>query len=464
MSDGKVIEEIAKDVKVASETYDFSDAIQKKIVAMVVADNKAYITNREVVKPEYFPNPALSAIIQIINEYFKKYSKMPTQDELLQEVDSLLKADKRLPYEEYLNITEEVLKLAVEGDYGYVKDKAVAFAKDQAMQEALRNAVRLRKSQKYGEILDAVRGATLVGEAGQELGVDYLENLEKRLSDRRAGNVRAERAIPTFSDLLNYRLGGGILRGELGVIMSPMKRGKTITAGNIAKGAMFFGHDVLHIGGEGSEERTQVMYDAMISGENKDDINAKDPTTRAKAEEVVRESVNNFFSSPSTGKLRIKHYPAGGFTAWTIEAYLQKLRLVEAFEPALIIVDYLGLMKVADKSQKYDDRYERLSEITKELLSLAQRYMIPIWLLHQSTRGSYKSKLVDMDDSADSLEPMRHADIILTLNQTKEDKDKKPEEMFLFLAGGKEVIDRVKVRIVADKACCQVREKGMDKE
>lgn len=432
------------------KTYDFSDAVQKKIVAMLLFEHKAFIINREVIRPDYFKSPILAEVVKIITRFFDRYTRVPNQDELLEMMDVHLKDNKKLPWDEYLTVVEEVLKLGVGGDFEFVKDKAVEFAKNQAMEKALQGALPLRKQGKWLQILNNIRDATLVGEVSKDMGVDYFDNLENRLLKRKQGNTRAKTAVKTFLPELDARLGGGLGRQELGIIMSPMKRGKTITAGNFGKGALIDSNNVAYFGGEGNEDKTQLMFDAMISGIKKEEV----PDN----EDWVREKVNEFFASPLAGKLRIKHYPAGQFSAWTIEAFLQKMRVLEGFEPDLLIVDYLGLMRVADKSGRYEDRYERLSEITKELLSLAQRYNYAIWLLHQSTRASYKKKVVDLDDSADSLEPMRHADAIISLNQTDDERKARPEQFRIFVAGGREMESRTSVIFNIDKSRCQIRQ------
>ena len=123
------------------------------------------------------------------------------------------------------------------------------------------------------------------------------------------------------------------------------------------------------------------------------------------------------------------------------------------------MIDYLGLMRPADRQIKIEassgGRYYVLGTITKELLALAHQYNFAIWLLHQSTRASRTKKLVDLQHSGDSIEPMRDADLIITLNQTDEEAKKEGlQEMIFFVAGGREVQDRVTLTLYIDKSLC----------
>jgi replicative DNA helicase len=131
------------------------------------------------------------------------------------------------------------------------------------------------------------------------------------------------------------------------------------------------------------------------------------------------------------------------------------MRAREKFIPALVIVDYLTLMITNGRwVSRPGERYEVLGQICKELISLAQRYHVPVWLLHQATRGAKKKHTVDLDDSADSLEPMRDADMILTLNQDIEEAQVK--KLRIFLAGGRKAKDRRTAHVIIERELCHI--------
>jgi hypothetical protein len=230
-----------------------------------------------------------------------------------------------------------------------------------------------------------------------------------------------------------------------------MKRGKTLCAINFAKGAMALGgKNVLHYTLESSEDRTQTLYDAMISDIERSQLK--------NCPEEVAQRVKTFFESEVNGRLLVKYFPASSCSAWDIEMHLQKIKLKDSFVPHLLIIDYLGLLKPADYRMMGSEggKYAAYGIITKELLSLAQRGNYAIWLIHQSTRGSMKKELVDLDDSGDSIEPMRDADIILTLSQNEVEAKSDPPEIRLFAAGGREIPSRWAVKLCLDTKRCKI--------
>lgn len=444
-----------KNLSKPKPVYNFSGAIQEKIAAMFLYDEPGLLQNLEIVRPEYFENPIVADIVKIIIKFFRAYTRTPTEDELLEELTAKLRGDSRLPRAEYPRVMERIFRLQEGPDsFKYVRDLAASFAKYQAVKKAWKEgSVVIEKKKNYEQLLSKVSAALLVGEV-QDLGVFYYDNLDQRLADRREGKLqRSDLAIKTGLPGLDDRLKGLCLT-ELGIIMGPMKRGKSLVACNFARGALFYGKNAIYFGMEGKKEKTEARFDSIFSGVPKDAL--KDN------EELVRAKVKEFFSSSKSGRLVIKHYPAGQCSAWTIEAHLQKLRITTGFVPEIIFIDYLGLLRAADKDMKFEGssggRYLMFGEITKELLALAQRGNYAIWLLHQAAKKSLKKIRVGLGDSADSAEPMRHADVIVTLSQSKEERKLSPEQMRLYVPGGREVADNWEVLFVFDKATGILRE------
>jgi replicative DNA helicase len=448
-------------------TYGYSLNIQKKILGMLIYEHQAYLQNSEFIRPEFFDNEILSAIVKIINDFFDQYKKVPTQDELVEEIMTLLESDKRLNKNEFASVLEEVLIVGAKGDFDYVRDKARDFAVYQGVKNAMRTgAEKHLKKKNYEKIVTGIRDAMMIGADAADLGVEYFDNLENRLHRREEGGVRSANAIKTFLNSLDSKMGGGLAPPEVGLLMGPFKRGKTLTIVNFGANATYDGHNVIHYGLEGSKEKTETLYDAKISGVSKMDIESSVTAVRKKAIKEVEKKVKEWFGNPSVGRLRIKHFPTGTGTVLKIEQHMQQLKIMTGFEPKLILIDYLGLMKASDRNLKVDasatGKYHLLGVITKELLSLAQRYGIAIWVLHQSTKASLKKMRVDLDDTADSAEVIRDVDVIVTLNQTKEEEEKDPQEMRLWIAGGRDQA-KGEVRVCVDKAKVNVWEKGFKK-
>lgn len=434
-------------------TYDYSEETQIGFVAMFLFDSTAFVQNSEVIQPESFDNPILAAMIKLLKKFYAKWKKPPSSDEFLEELVELI-ISERLSEDECWKVAADVLERGKKGNFEWLKNKVVEFAQCQGVKQAIISGVGLWKKRQYGKILTNVREALAIGEAHDYLGSFYYRDLEPRLTDRREGMDRSDLTIPTTLESLNKQLGGGLAPGEVGILMGPTKRGKTIVGVTFVKGAMLAGKDAIHFMFEGgSEPRCQRMYDATFSGVPKSELKNR--------EEEVRKAVNDQFKATGIGQLVVKHFPPKP-TVLMLENHLQKLRIMENFSPSLLLIDYLGLMKPTDKNVTVGSssgRYYVLGEIIKEFLSLAQRYGYAIWLLHQATRAALSKQKVDLDDSAESWQPMQDADLIISLNQTKEEglvDDWQP--MRIFIAGGREMRDRWTVNFKINKDICQLAE------
>lgn len=444
------------------ETYGFTLNIEKKIVAMMLFDRGTFLTNINIVKPESFDSPVLGDMIRIIIAFFKKYSRVPTKDEFLEELDIFLEGKKGLPSDEYLDVAIEVLGIGEEGDFEYVGDKVVDFARYQGVKKEIMEAGEKRLEKRdYEGIVLGIRKAIAIGEDKEDLGTFIHRDLEERLELRRTIYNRALLGIPTGISTIDFKLGsggkpGGICPQEVGVIMSPTKRGKTTVAANFTKAPLNKGLHVVHYSFESNIRATEEIYDAMVTDIPKHDL--------VEREEEVRQEYNAFFEREGIGELVIKHFPAGG-TPWMIEAHLHQLK-AQGIDPSLLIVDYIGLMKTADKGVRYEGsssgRYLMFGQITLELINLAQRGNYAIWLLHQS-KGYTKKRYADggrisTEDAADSQEIMRHVDLILSLNQTDEEIAMKPQQMRIHAAAGRNVDDAWEVLCEYDKTKAIIRE------
>ena len=439
----------------SSDKFPFSGRIQKAIVSMVIHDWKNFALYRETIKPEYFDNPVLENIVEIVYTFYKKYNRVPSKDELLEEVVQYLGKNKKEPEDEYIEVSDTIYSEITLPDFRFTKDKIIEFARDQAIKASMIESIKLLEQKNYEGIRKRMETALNVGRSSENLGTFYFDNLETRIERRQKGETRHGMAISTGLSKLDTALGGGIAPPELGVIMGPSKRGKTVFAVNIAVNATMptryrpQGCNVAHYVLESNEDRTQVLYDAKISGLSKDDVSNK--------HEEVRNAVEKFRKHENVGKLILKQFPADSCSAWDIESHIQNLKITRGVAIHLIIIDYLKLMRVADKSFRYSNdggKYEALGQITKELLSIAQRYNIAIWVLHQTRRSSFHANRIDLDDSADSMEPIRDADLILTINQVKGSEGM----MRIYIAGGREVADQKELDFYIDKATVRIRE------
>ncbi len=451
------------------ETYTFTAEIQRQIFAMLLFDTGAFMSNMEVVKPEFFDNPALKSFTKLVLDYKNKkgkdgcgYNKAPTKDEFKEEVLTLIAMNKRLPEKEYIDVMLDIFDRGKKGDFDYVKDKVTDFARYQEARKAVLDAgkIDLRKRD-YEGMVSRIRKAISIGEVKESLGKPLYgseEMLNKRLSDRETKYDRNIRAMKTSFSSLDIHMGGGICQPEVGVIMAALKQGKTTVAANFARGAVMAGKDVVFLSFESSEHSTIDTFDAMMTGIPRNKLMDK--------VDEVRTEYKRFFDRPGIGNLQLNHMPAHSASAQTIDSYLYRLETEGGTKTKLLFIDYLSLMLPSNKQTTYDGssggRYILFGDIFLELINLANRRDMAIWVLHQAQRGVEKKYAVKgrigTDDSADSAEICRHADIVLTLNQSIKERDANPERLVIYAAACRNIEDKWEVPFDYYRSLAQIKE------
>lgn len=221
-----------------SDVYEFSEGFQAKILALMARDKGTYVAYQDVLKPKYFRKATHIDLARIIHEYYETEMQRakvkgteinaPTIEVLFEEVrkltkNSQLKAKIKTQYEdEIIDIMQVDLS-----DAGYITDNIITFGRRSALTHAILESVdEIEKGvEDFSSIEDKISKAIRVGEDVSDLGVDYFENAETRMTDIEKGTDGVRR-VPTGLSGVDKLLNGGLGDGELGVIIAPPNRGK----------------------------------------------------------------------------------------------------------------------------------------------------------------------------------------------------------------------------------------------
>jgi hypothetical protein len=146
------------------ETFGYSDAIQAKILAMLMFDEMKMVEAIDFIKPEFFDNHIHETFARIVFAYHQKYRRRIGTDEFLEELDALFSHTPSLPVDEYLDVAREVMEMGGE-DFAYVRDKMILFVRYAEMKKAILESVEVvKKGKPYDEILPKFQAAAAIGE------------------------------------------------------------------------------------------------------------------------------------------------------------------------------------------------------------------------------------------------------------------------------------------------------------
>lgn len=219
----------------------------------------------------------------------------------------------------------------------------------------------------------------------------------------------AIKSIPTPLADLNYRLSGGLRKGEVTVLAAYTGQGKSALAQAIARHAAQNGFRTLLVSREMGPEQYGLRAFASITG--------LDTATLLNAQKLTPEQWESLGNAlVEMGQLPIDFT----FRCATVEDVRQEARRMKNLD--LLIVDYLQILQTRDK---FPNDNARVSHISRTIKEIALDLQIPVLALSQFSRpprglGSQRPKLSDLRDSG-SIE--QDADNIWLMWQPRDDDD-----------------------------------------
>ena len=389
----------------------YGKGFQEKIFQGFLNDKKWAAQMVEVMLPDFFELNYLKYLTEKYFEYFNNYRDFPTfsllvtiiRDDLSEKEDELLK-------NQIVEFLYRVKSNPHPGDIAYVMDKSLDFCKRQAFKEALHKAVELIQTDNFESVVTLMKEAVSVG-MPSSIGHCFLEDIELRFQE-------TNRCVcPTGLKKLDAPdiLGGGLGRGEIGVVTANTGVGKSHFLVAMGANALKVGKNVLHYTFELTESAVGRRYDANLTN-----IDINDLLNHKK-------EVLDYYKENEIGNLIIKEYPTGAASVVTLRNHIEKLKMKD-FMPSMIIVDYADIMR---STRSYDSLRHELKLVYEELRNLAMDLNIPIWTASQANRDSAKSDIVGLENMSEAYGKAMVADVVISLSRKPLEKSSGQGRLFI---------------------------------
>lgn len=239
--------------------------------------------------------------------------------------------------------------------------------------------------------------------------VEAEQEVESSLILNAAEVLASEKAVRTYQTgltELDDQLGGGLWAGEEGIIIAPSFRGKTWALVNIGAVNLRAGVPVQHHTHEISRRRVAIRYYQSVLGKPRLWVMSNP------------QEVSNELRTLNLPEWSVRDHSSGGVSTAKIRKEVGEF--VDRCEtPPLIIVDYLDL--IAPANRKLEGRFA-LTAVAQELREIAAEFNVGVWTATQANRPSWEKRDVRMSDVSEAIGKVEKADVIVTLNQTAEEK------------------------------------------
>ena len=328
------------------------------------------------IKPDYFQG-IYKTLFKEVGKYIGKYNKLPTQETLVIELESLSEEQYNLALDIVPHLfTKEKI------DNNWLLDSTEKWCQDRAIYNAVMESISIIDGKHESltknalpELLSKALGISFDANVGH----DYVENAEERFDFYHTEEDR----IPFDLDYFNKITKGGVPNKTLNIALAGTGVGKSLFMCHVAANALTQGKNVLYITMEMAEERIAERIDANL-------LNVPIDQLANMSKDMFTRKVSNL-TKKTNGKLIIKEYPTGSAHAGHFRALLNELKLKRQFVPDMIFIDYLNIcassrMKTMGGSI---NSYTYIKAIAEELRGLAVEFDLPIFSATQTTRRLY---------------------------------------------------------------------------
>lgn len=398
------------------DSLPFDEDFQNTLVAYLWRDEKALSKHCAFVEPGWFESALNVSLVGVLKDYYTEFQKPPSRAVIQEEVRRMYPSEKdddqrkRVAMIERLDRLE---KLSI-GDVEYFDKRIQEFVRWCAMRTAISDTLDEFTKNVYNPDMPArFQQALLAGQGDFDEGTDWARTYEHRIFELEHAMERPR--VPTGLQHLDPLIGGGLMAGELGILMAIPKGFKSGTMLNFGFNALFTASspkNVLYVTLELSEDLVGLRFDIRCSGlpkymlyENLD---------------LVRKTIARRKQIRLADKvLFIKYFPPRACNCNTIREYMRQMWERKGIKFDLLIVDYLDLMK---PERSRDKDYLEAVDTCEALRGLGDEENVPVWTAVRATREAVGRRTISMSHMSKAFERVGVADLVMGICQTPEER------------------------------------------
>lgn len=375
---------------------------QECVMAGLLSDHRWSEQMTEVFDTDYFELKYLRFLAEKYFSYSKKYKVFPTLQLLVTIIrDDLKTGSDVLLRDQIIDYLTRVRSNPMTNDVQYAKEKALDFARKQALKQALETAVDQMQAERYESIVETIKRAVTVGTT-PAVGHDFFNELDARFTRLKRDTIPTGLPELDSKDILN----GGSGKGELLCVVGSSGAGKSHFLTMIGANALREGKNVLHYTFELSETAVGIRYDSNLC-----EIDSSEVMDN-------KDSVKASYESMKLGRLFIKEYPTNTASIFTIRSHIERLEL-KGFKPDVIVIDYADIMR---STRQFDSLRHELKLVYEELRGLAMEFSIPIWTASQSNKEGATAEVIDMTNMSEAYGKAMICDFIVSISRKTHEK------------------------------------------
>lgn len=316
--------------------------------------------------------------------------------------------------QKYFNAINQVYLVRDSQNDDIIDEKIEKYIKKHMQLDLLKKAaMSLDKEEVMEKVADDWRDIMMLDVSGknQEI-INVLDDTEYK---RKALSTLYANTIPTGFSQIDALNGGGLAKGELGMIVAASGTGKTLILTNLATNYTKNKRNVLFIALEELENRMILKFEQSMLRRNKSEIltgAALNETNFDKYQEFYKQNRSHF------GNLFFARFSPRKITPAKIEQLISDVKIRQGVDVDVVIIDYPELLRNPYATGNEADDGGKLFE---EMRRIAQDYNVVMWTAAQMNRTAYSAIIRTSEHMEGSLRKKNAAELVLTVNQTPEE-------------------------------------------
>lgn len=351
----------------------------------------------------YFSLYESKTLFNYIQKYFQDYKKIPHWNELSITASNDNKLNEKT-FSDLKDLFNELKSSDEKYNHEWLSNETKKWIRNKAFEQVIIESAEKLESQKpVDDMIEKIKKVFAIN-FNETIGINFKDGAEKQLEYYRKKKIK----YPCDIKGLDLICDGGVEPKTLNLLMAPTNTGKTSAMITLASNYLRAGYKVLYVTCEMSEENIRQRIESNFLDIPINDI--------PKLPDALYLKRMNDISDKYLGNIYIKEYPTKLANVNHIRSLLDNLATKENFEPEIVIIDYLNILKSANVTS--GNSYDVVKSIAEEARGLACEYRLAIWSATQSNRDGDGASDLNLNNSSDSYGVPMTVDLEVAIIQT----------------------------------------------
>lgn len=361
-------------------------------------------------------NEIYKDLSSIIKRYYQNNRGVLTEEALLtlteEKLDRMKKgADVQA---DYFNSIKGIYEVRNAHNDDVIDEKIEQHIKKAMYKDLLMKAAMNLENDKFlDKVSDDWRLITMMDVSGK--AQEIINVLDDTAYKKLALQTLYTNVISTGFKAIDALNGGGLAKGELGMIVAASGTGKTMILTNLATNYTRQGKNVLFIALEELENRMILKFEQAMLRVNRSQI-----LNGSVLNEEMYDKMQNVYKNnrEKFGNLLFARYSPRTVTPAKVEQLISDVKLRMGIDLDVVIIDYPELLRNPNATGNEADDGGKLFE---EMRRIGQDYNVVMWTAAQMNRTAYAAAIRTAEHMEGSLRKKNAAELVLTVNQTPEE-------------------------------------------